>query len=117
VSPPPEPIRLLFDENLSARLIAALADIYPGSAHVSELGLAGESDDAIWDHARQHGLAIVSKDEDFQRLSVLYGPPPKVIWVRLGNCSTSQIITLLRHRRSEIAAFLDEQDAAFLALA
>jgi predicted nuclease of predicted toxin-antitoxin system len=117
VSPQPEPIRLLFDENLSARLGAALADVYPGSAHVGEWGLAGAPDDAIWAHARQHGLAIVSKDEDFQRLSVLYGPPPKVIWVRLGNCSTEQIITLLRHRRGEIAAFLANGEAAFLALA
>ncbi|MGD9614169.1 MAG: DUF5615 family PIN-like protein [Alphaproteobacteria bacterium] len=112
-----EPIRLLFDENLSARLGVALADIYPGAAHVGELGLAGASDGAICDHARQHGLAIVSKDEDFQRLGILYGPPPKVIWIRLGNCSTDQIIALLRHRRSEIAEFLADDDAAFLALA
>ena len=117
MSPPPEPIRLLFDENLPARLGAVISDIYPGSAHVSELGLAGASDGAIWDHARRHGLAIVSKDEDFHRLSILYGPPPKVIWVRLGNCSTEQIIALLRHRRGEIAASLADDEAAFLALA
>lgn len=113
----PEPIRLLFDENLSVRLGAALTDIYPGSAHVSELGLAGAPHSAIWHHASRHGLAIVCKDEDFQRLSILYGPPPKVIWVRFGNCSTEQIITLLRHRRGETAAFLADDEAAFLALA
>jgi predicted nuclease of predicted toxin-antitoxin system len=117
VSPLPEPIRLLFDENPSARLGAALADIYPGSAHVGELELAGAPDSAIWHYARQHGLVIVSKDEDFHRLSILYGPPPKVIWIRLGNCSTEQVIALLRHRHGEIAAFLAENEAAFLALA
>lgn len=117
MSPPSEPIRLLFDENLSARLRTALADIYPGSAHAGELGLAGAADNAIWQYARQNGLVIVSKDEDFHRFSILYGPPPKVIWVRLGNCSTEQIIALLRHRRGEIAAFLADNKAAFLALA
>jgi predicted nuclease of predicted toxin-antitoxin system len=80
-------------------------------------GLAGGSDRAIWQHAREHGLVIVSKDEDFQRLSVLYGAPPKVIWIRLGNCSTAEIIRLLSERRSEIDGFLADEEAAFLALA
>src|SRR3954453_9095833 len=90
--------RLLFDENLAARLVTALADIYPGSAHVTELGLTGASDLAIWAAAKFHSLTIASKDEDFQRLSDRYGQPPKVIRIRLGNCSTEQIITLLRQR-------------------
>ena len=49
---------------------------------------------------------IVSKDEDFHRLSVLHGPPPKVIWIRLGNCSTDDVMQLLRMRRDEIEAFV-----------
>jgi predicted nuclease of predicted toxin-antitoxin system len=67
---------LLFDENLAVRLAAELADLYPDCAHVSERGLAGGSDRAIWRHAQEHGLVIVSKDEDFQQLSVLHGAPP-----------------------------------------
>ena len=79
--------------------------------------LAGGSDRAIWQHAQDRGLVIVSKDEDFHRLSIFYGPPPKVIWIRLGNCSTDDIIRLLKERRSDIAAFLAHQEAGFLALA
>ena len=79
---------LLFDENLAARLVAELGVLYPGCTHVGDQGLASGSDRAIWQHARDHGLIIVSKDEDFQRLSVLYGAPPKVIWIGLGNCSS-----------------------------
>jgi len=60
---------------------------------------------------------IVSKDEDFHRFSVLYGPPPKVVWIRLGNCSTDDVARLLRHRRHEIEEFMAHEDAAFLALA
>jgi predicted nuclease of predicted toxin-antitoxin system len=62
-------------------------------------------------------LVIVSKDEDFRRMTVLYGAPPKVMWIRLGNCSTDDIIRLLRERRSEIQDFVAHEEAAFLALA
>jgi len=72
--------------------------------------LTGGSDRAIWQHARVHGLAIVSKDEDFHRLSVLYGASPKVIWIRLGSCSTADIIRLLRERRSEIDRFMADEE-------
>jgi predicted nuclease of predicted toxin-antitoxin system len=108
---------LLFDENLAARLVAELAELYPGSAHVSEQSLAGGPDLTIWQHARDRGLIIVTKDEDFQRLSVLHGAPPKVIWIRLGNCSTADIARLLSERRSEIDRFAADEEAAFLALA
>jgi predicted nuclease of predicted toxin-antitoxin system len=74
-------------------------------------------DRVIWIHARDHGFVIVSKDEDFHRLSVLLGPPPKVIWIRLGNCSTDDVIRLLKVRREEIEAFVSHAEAAFLALA
>ncbi len=107
---------LLFDENLPARLVAALADLYPNSVNVFDLGLSGSSDLGIWRLARDRELAIVSKDEDFQALSLLYGAPPKVIWVRLGNCSIADIIRLLRHRRADINRFLTDDEAAFLAL-
>jgi predicted nuclease of predicted toxin-antitoxin system len=62
-------------------------------------------------------FVIVSKDENFHRLSVLHGPPPKVIWIRLGNCSTDEVIRLLRGRSQEIEAFVAHEEAAFLALA
>ena len=75
------------------------------------------SDRAIWQYARDRGLAIVTKDEDFQRFSILYGSPPKVIWIRLGNCSTADITRLLRERREAIARFSADEEAAFLGLA
>jgi predicted nuclease of predicted toxin-antitoxin system len=84
---------------------------------VGDVHLAPAPDRAIWAHARDHGLVIVSKDEEFHRLSVLHGPPPKVIWIRLGNCSTNDVIQLLRTRRDEIEAFVRHEEAAFLALA
>ena len=109
-------MRLLFDENLSARLVEAVADVYPGSGHVLAAGLGGAPDERVWEHAGAGGFVLVTNDEDFHRLSVLRGPPPKVIWIRLGNCATADVVRLLRVRAEQIARFIEHEDAAFLAL-
>jgi predicted nuclease of predicted toxin-antitoxin system len=109
-------VKVLFDENLAAGLCRDLADIYPDSTHVSELGLAGASDRTIWSRAAADGFVLVTKDEDFHRLSVLLGPPPKVIWIRLGNCATRDVARLLRFREGEVKAFVKHEEATFLEL-
>ncbi len=109
-------MRLLFDENLSHRLVAQLAAEFPGSAHVRDVGLAAAPDDDVWAHAAANGFVIVSKDTDFQQRALLYGHPPKVIWVRLGNCSTAAVEALLRSRLADIQAFEADPLASFLAL-
>ncbi len=109
-------MKLLFDENLAARLTRDLADLFPGSAHVIPLGLGGGRDRAIWDHAAAEDFAIVTRDEDFIRLSVLFGPPPKVIWIRLGNCATGVVSGLPRVHATEIREFGKHPEAAFLEL-
>jgi predicted nuclease of predicted toxin-antitoxin system len=117
VFPLPEPgLKLLFDENLAPRLVTALADIYPGSVHVRDVGLAGTADFAVWEHAGAGGFLLVSKDEDFHRLSVLRGFPPKVVWIRLGNCSTSDIEQILRRQFQQLIEFAAHEEAAFIAL-
>ena len=88
-------MKLLFDENLSFRLVAALADIYPESAHVRDLGLLGGEDTAIWTHAADHGFVLTSKDTDFYDRSVFYGAPPKVLWLRIGNGTVAETADLL----------------------
>lgn len=110
------PLKLLFDENLAARLAPDLAEFYPESAHVSNLGLLGASDQAIWARAAAEGFVLVTKDDDFQRLSVLRGPPPKVVWIRLGNCSTADVRRRLQLRAEQVREFAEHPEAAFLAL-
>lgn len=80
------------------------------------LGIGGSADRVIWARAATDQFVLVTKDEDFQRMSVLLGPPPKVIWIRLGNCATADVVRLLRFRTDEIRAFVEQSDAAFLAL-
>lgn len=107
---------MFFDENLSSRLIALLATSYPQSTHVDLVGLTGAPDAARWDHARSHDLVLVTKDEDFHRLSVFRGFPPKVIWIRIGNCPTGDIASLLQRSVRDVVAFVEHDEAGFLAL-
>jgi len=110
-------VRLLFDQNLASRLVRSLADLYPDSVHVRDVGLASADDGAVWEYAKRNALTIVSKDGDFHQRSFLYGHPPKVIWIRRGNCSTMVIERMLRHHHADIGAFLADPEAAFLAIA
>ena len=78
--------------------------------------MAAADDSAVWAYARQHGFTIVSKDGDFSGRSSLFGAPPKVIWLALGNCSTSDIERRLRHHRQEIERFVTEPDTTLLVI-
>src|SRR5690606_27253194 len=70
------------------------------------VGLQTAMDSVVWDYAAAHGYIIVSKDSDFHQRSFLYGAPPKVVWSRLGNCSTSVVEELLRARRAALETLL-----------
>ena len=109
-------VKFLFDQNISRRLVRSISDVFPGSSHVSQHDLSEADDSTVWDFARERQFTIVSKDEDFRQLSFLYGAPPKVIWVRLGNCTTDDIDGLLRRRADEIMDFLSSSDETFLAI-
>jgi predicted nuclease of predicted toxin-antitoxin system len=80
----------LFDEPLSEQLCELLADIFPESLHVRVLAQGGAADATVWDLARTHDCLVVSKDEDFNRLAVVGGRSPKLVWVRRGNCATDE---------------------------
>lgn len=97
-------------------MVSALSDLYPGSVHVTQVGLAAARDRAIWAYAAANGFVLVTKDEDFHRLSILHGAPPKVIWIGLGNCATDEVVRLLRTRHGEISQFLEHPEATFLGL-
>jgi predicted nuclease of predicted toxin-antitoxin system len=106
-------LKLLFDQNLAPSLVQRLADEYPDSAHTHPLGLGEAEDREIWAFARQHGFAIVSKDSDFHQLAVREGPPPKVVWIRLGNCAVEDVAASPRDRREDLERF-DAGGEAFL---
>lgn len=110
-------MRLLFDQNLSPKLVQALADLFEGSLHLENVGLAAADDKQVWDYAAAHDLVIVTKDDDFRQRSFLFGFPPKVLWIRLGNCSTAVIEAAIRSRHSEILEFYTNTTASLMMIA
>lgn len=109
-------MKLLFDENLSPRLVQLLDCDFPASAHVRSLGLRGAPDEVIWELARREGYIIVSKDNDFRQRSFLEGAPPKVIWLSIGNAGTEAILRLLQSQRATIQLFEGDAETSLLAL-
>ena len=107
---------LLFDQNISPRLIDRLADIYPDSMHVSTLGMGNAMDSDIWQYAHDHDYMIVTKDADFSELGVVNGFPPKIIWIRRGNCSTQEIESILRENYDAIKSLSSDDETGILTL-
>jgi predicted nuclease of predicted toxin-antitoxin system len=102
-------MRRLFDQNLSHTLVGHLADVFPDSEHVRNLGMESATDPEIARYALAEGFAIVSKDADFLALRfILSGEHLRMVWIRLGNGSTGQVEAALRARRVAIEALADD---------
>lgn len=109
-------MKLLIDQNLSRLLVSQLESAIPESRHVTELGLDTATDREIWAYARDNDFVIVSKDSDFRQLAFLLGPPPKAIWLAVGNASTADILDLVLKHMQSIEDFAASADEALLVL-
>lgn len=107
---------LLFDQNISYRILKEVSADFPKCKQVREVGLEGKTDREIWNWAKQNGFTIVTFDSDFVDLSILLKSPPKVLWLRLGNTSTKSIAQTLLSRKSEILDFLSHEQEGILKL-
>lgn len=110
-------MKLLFDENLSPKLPQMLTGLFPGSIHLRHCNLKGAADDEVWEYARDNGFIVVSKDSDFYQRILLYGAPPKLVWLRIGNCSRDDVIKLLITHEQKIRSLaLDATEAVLVLL-
>lgn len=105
-------MKLLLDENLSRRLVPFLQHDYPGSDQVVLLGMQSATDKEVWQKARDDGYVIVTRDGDFQELSLVWGQPPKVIRLKTLNQTRAATLTLLLENRGVIIESLIDQDLA-----
>jgi predicted nuclease of predicted toxin-antitoxin system len=105
-------LKLLFDQNISFRVAARLKSEFPSCAQVRELALEDKSDREIWEYAKKEGFTIVTFDADFFDLVTLYGHPPKVVWLRVGNTSTENLITVLQKNTGILTAFITDANQA-----
>jgi len=101
-------IKLLFDQNVSYRLVSRLKSIYPDSKHVAALGLDEASDIDVWKYAKENGFTLVSKDSDFNDICTLYDFPPHIIWLRLGNGRVSVIEKILVQYKENIHMIIED---------
>ena len=109
-------MKLLFDHNLSYKLVDRLSDLFPDSKHVYKLGLDRTSDVELREFARVHNFIVVTKDADFSDLCLLRGFPPKVVWIRRGNCQTGEIEEILRNHFGDIEALVHDPFIGVLTL-
>ncbi len=107
-------MKLLFDQNLSHKLVRAVAGQFSGSRHVRDVGLSEAEDHEVWAFASEHGFTIISKDSDFHQRSLLFGAPPKVVWIRTGNCSTEELQDLILRHHRDLLRFESDEAGAFL---
>jgi predicted nuclease of predicted toxin-antitoxin system len=106
----------LLDENLPHGLADSLQDYFPGSQHVRKIGLKGQSDRLIWEYAKKHGYIIASKDSDFNERALLLGSPPRVVWLRIGNCTRQDLEKLLMRNREILLTWESKSDEVVLEL-
>lgn len=109
-------MKLLFDHNISPSLVSRLADHFPGSEHVFNLQLHELTDLQMWSYAREHDFVLVSKDADFAEISIDQGFPPKLLWLRIGNCKTTEIEDLIRSHFNAITELAANSERGILSL-
>jgi predicted nuclease of predicted toxin-antitoxin system len=109
-------MKLLFDQNLSPRLVKLLDALFPGSTHLDPIGLGEAPDAVVWEFAEDNGFIITSKDSDYLDCLAAFGFPPHVISIRSGNCSTSHVEKLLRTHFDSIQQMVSEDQIGFIAL-
>jgi predicted nuclease of predicted toxin-antitoxin system len=109
-------LKLLVDENLPPRLPHDLADLFPESIHVSTVGLGSTPDADIFEYAKIHGFAFLTKDKDFANLSFAWGAPPKVILLVVGNCSTVELVKMIRNNAVRFSDFESDMKRELLIL-
>ena len=109
-------MKLLFDQNLSPRLADSFRDKFNGTAHLQDLGLDAAEDFVVWEYAKSNSFTIITKDSDFNNMVSLFGFPPKVIWIKKGNCTTQQIKVMITEHVVRIKAFINDSENGILTI-
>ncbi|MFW0715607.1 DUF5615 family PIN-like protein [Pedobacter sp. N23S346] len=107
-------MKLLFDQNISHRIIKLLEADFLACDQIRRLKLENKSDKEIWTFAGQNNFVVVTFDADFYEFSNLYGHPPKIIWLRVGNNTTYEIAEVLIMKKQLINDFIEQDEFSCL---
>lgn len=99
-------MRLLFDQNVSYRVVKQLKPNFFDIIGVREVGLLNADDVQIWEYARQYDYTVVTFDKDIPNIGSVRGFPPKIIWLRTGNLTNQAVVDLFLNRADEFANFI-----------
>lgn len=109
-------MKLLFDQNISFRILKKLPDAFIGSSHVTTERLMNATDFEIWEYAKQHQFTIVTQDSDFNDLFLLRGFPPKILWFQTNNLRTDDLALILKNRQKDVLEFIENDELGCLEL-
>ena len=103
-------MKLLFDQNISFRVISKITDLFPEAKQVRQLGIENDLDIDIWQFAKENNYTIVTFDSDFYDISNLKGHPPKIIWLRIGNTTTNFLAQIISSKANLIKEFIQNDE-------
>lgn len=103
-------MKLLFDQNISFRIISKINSIFPEAAQVRQLNIENYSDIEIWNFAKTNGYTVITFDADFFDISNIKGHPPKIIWLRFGNTTTNYLAGILNSKQEIIKNFISKEE-------
>lgn len=109
-------MKLLFDENISFRIVKKIIAFFPESKQVSDIDLVEKSDFIIWDYAKTNNFTIITHDKDYIDIVILKGHPPKIILLKTGNTSTQIIAQILIYKESLIREFISDKNESYLVI-
>lgn len=109
-------MKLLLDENLSRRIVPFLQQDYPGSTQVALIDLESSSDNEVWEYAKANAFTIVTRDADFEDMSIVRGHPPQIIWLRTPNQTKASVLNILLQHRDIIEHALIQKNQACIEL-
>jgi predicted nuclease of predicted toxin-antitoxin system len=107
-------MKLLFDQNISFRVVRQLISSFPESESVYTNGLIGKKDFVIWTYAKKNDFTIISQDDDFDKFFIVKGFPPKIILLRTGNIKNPTLVKLLIKRMDKIKQFIENYEQNFI---
>lgn len=109
-------MNLLFDQNISPRILRVLPPEFSNCQQVRFAGLENSSDFEIFQYARKNHFSIVTFDSDFIDLNAMYGTPPKIIYLNTGNLTTKAISQLVTNNILRVAHYLSSESDNILEL-
>ena len=107
-------MKLLFDQNISFRILSKIKSVFPDSVQVREIGLEDASDKEIWSYAKRNAYTIVTFDSDFYDFTLVWGSPPKIVLIKSHNQTTNYIAEILIEQEQTIKKFNEDNLMAYL---